>query len=151
MTINNLQSEIEKLHEKRAQLIAQREQDQAAKDQPLKQIEHDIRAAEEKLKSEMTREATEKMGALGEAATREGDEITKHLVAVIRRLESLQDLFEQAISLRGITRAQALTMPAIALIRYALSMLDGLVAISGNQNAKRALNEIEQEGKYIRL
>jgi len=151
MKINNLQSEIEQLHSKRAELIAQRERDQAAKDQPLKKVDADIRAAEEKLKSETTREAVEKMTELGEAATREGDEITKHLVAVIRRLESLQDLFEQAISLQGVARAHSLGMPAIPLIRYALTMLDGLVMISGNQSAKRALNEIEQEGKYIRL
>jgi len=30
-------------------------------------------------------------------------------------------------------------------------MLDGLVMISANESAKRALNEIETEGKYIRL
>jgi len=151
MKINNLQSEIEQLHSKRAELIAQRERDQAAKDQPLKQVEHDIRAAEEKLKQEQTREATAKMTDLGEAATREGNAIAEDLVSVIRHLEKMQSLFEQAISIKGVARAQALSMPAIPLIRYALSMLDGLVAISSNQSAKRALNEIETEGKYIRL
>jgi len=150
-TISNLQVEIEKLHEKRAELIAQREQDQAAKERPLKQVEHDIRAAEEKLKSEQTREAIAEMNELDKVATAEGDAIAEDLISVIRNLEKMQNLFEQAINIRGVTRCPSLGMPAIPLIRYALTMLDGLVMISGNEKAKSALNEIETEGKYVRL
>lgn len=116
----------------------------------LSQLAANIEAAKVRLKAEIVNAETLEMARLGKLATVEGDKVSDELISVVRRLEKIQLLFDQAVQLK-VPRCDAFSVNPVSIIRRVLGCLDGVSFANANSRAKAALSQIELEGKYIRI